>query len=537
MNAALAVLLVIGFQDSSSRCSALGGSTIDSSAIGLPTRGAVITTATSVPAADGRTNANGTFTKALPAYCKVLGTITPIDPAAPNIRFEVNLPDNWNRRMLGMGGGGFNGTLVTGLGDVPSAPLDAPLPLMRGYVTYGSDSGHDAMSLPEPQAFALNDEALVNFAHAAYKKTHDVAKETTRLYYGTAPERSYWVGSSEGGREGLAMAQRYPQDFDGIFSRVPVINWVGLQLAGNRTGTVQTKGGWPNAAKAKRVHEAVLATCDTLDRLADGIVSDYEGCARRFDVATLRCPDGSDSGDACLSDAQVAAVRTLREPYQFAFPLANGVTHYPGWGYGGEMSPGGWNLWFNGTAAPGFPATAANGTAYRFGSGAMRYFIAKDPTLDTLAFSPDKHQKRLQEVSSLMDATNPDLSAFAARGGKLILKEHTGDYAQSPFAGIEYYKSVVNRMGQAAVDRFFRLYVTPGANHGGGNVPDQVDVLTLLEAWTERNEAPPDAPTQVLQAGAPPFAITMSRPMCRYPKFPTYDGKGDPQLASSFRCD
>lgn len=408
---------------------------------------------------------------------------------------------------------------------------------MRGYASYGSDSGHEAVSLPEPQAFALNDEALVNFAHAAYKKTHDVAVETIRLYYGAAATRSYWVGSSEGGREGLTMAQRYPRDFDGIFSRVPVINWVGLQTSGNRQGIVQSKGGWLNPVKAKMVHDAVLGACDALDGQEDGIVSQYEGCAPKFDIKKLRCTGGTDSGDGCLSDAQIAAVTTLRSPYPFPFPLANGVTSYPGWGYGGEMNPGGWPQWFNNTAAPEFPPTPANGQVYQYGSGAMRYFIAKDSGLNTREFSPEKYKKRVQEVSSLMDSTNPDLSDFASRGGKLILKEHTGDYAQSPFAGINYYKSVVKKMGQGTVDQFFRFYITPGANHGGGNVPDGIDVLTLLEKWVEQGQAPPDAPAQVTQSTTAPFAVTMSRPMCRYPKFPKYEGKGDPKFASSFRCE
>jgi len=134
------------------------------------------------------------------------------------------------------GGGGFNGTLINALSMIPAAPFDQPVPLSQGYVTYGTDSGHQNKPGEPPQTFALNDEALTNFAHASYKKVRDVAVEVMKRGYGQAPEKLYFVGSSEGGREGLTMAQRYPQDFDGIFSRVPVIHWTGLQHAGLRDG-------------------------------------------------------------------------------------------------------------------------------------------------------------------------------------------------------------------------------------------------------------------------------------------------------------
>ena len=157
---------------------------------------------------------------------------------------------------------------------------------MRGFVTAGTDSGHaNAPGVPLQQ-FALNDEALENFAHASYKKVRDVAVELMKRRYGKGPDKAYFMGSSEGGREGLTMAQRYPRDFDGIFSRVPVIDWTGLQAAGTRMGTTQMGAGWLSPAHVKVVHDAVLAQCDRLDGLADGIVGDYEGCRRVFDPAT-----------------------------------------------------------------------------------------------------------------------------------------------------------------------------------------------------------------------------------------------------------
>jgi hypothetical protein len=168
---------------------------------------------------------------ATPTFCRVLGHIEPNDPKAPPIRFQVNLPLQWNVRSVQYGAGGFNGALITGVGLPPAAPFDGPSPLARGFVTYGTDSGHESKPGEPSQLFAANDEAFVNFAHVAYKKVHDAAVVLIERAYGIKPEKMYYMGSSEGGREGLTMAQRYPDDFDGIFARVPVINWTGLQHA------------------------------------------------------------------------------------------------------------------------------------------------------------------------------------------------------------------------------------------------------------------------------------------------------------------
>ena len=174
-------------------------------------------------------------------------------------------------------------------------------PALQGYATFGTDSGHQEESLPEIQAFALNDEALTNFAHASYKKTRDVAVALIRDFYGRTPSRTYYFGGSEGGREGLVVAQRYPADYDGIVSAVPVINWVALQASGTyRGGTMQQEGGWLNAAKVALVRKGVLAACDGMDGLNDGLISHPDACAKAFDVKTLRCPDGGDGGDSCL---------------------------------------------------------------------------------------------------------------------------------------------------------------------------------------------------------------------------------------------
>ena len=433
--------------------------------------------------------------------------------------------------------------LITGLALPPSARIDRPGPLARGFVTAGTDSGHANAPGVALQAFALNDEALENFSHASYKKVRDVAVELMKRRYGKAPDKLYFMGSSEGGREGLTMAQRYPNDFDGIFARVPVIAWTGLQAAGTRMGTTQMGAGWLAPAQVKLVHDAVLAQCDRLDGLIDGVVADYEGCRGVFSIDALRCPAGaSPSSGSCLAEAQVDALKTLHAPYEFPFALANGQRSYPGWGYGGEAASGtgpvgGYVSWQTGTAPQALPAGPASSRAWLYGSGAIQYFYLRDGNADPRDFQPAAHEAQVRRISALMDSTDPDLSTFARRGGKLVVSEHMADYAQSPYVGIAYWKSVVDKLGRARTDEFMRLYVTPGADHVGTGAPTMVDMLDILVGWVERGQAPGDL-VQVSLQSAPPHAQTLARPMCRYPGVPRYVGGAgaDAATAQAFRC-
>lgn len=476
---------------------------------------------------------------ATPAFCKVLGRIAPVDPKADPILFQVNLPDQWNGRSVQFGGGGFNGVLISGLGLVPGAPYDKPAPLARGYVTVGTDSGHQNRPGVSPMAFALNDEMLENFAHASYPKVRNVSVEIMRKRYARHPEFLYFVGSSEGGREGLVMAQRYPEAFNGIFSRVPVINWTGLQFAGVRNGLALMDGGWLNPAQVKLVHEATLAACDMADGQADRIVSNAQECLQTFDPAKLRCVAGQQP-DTCLSDKQIAAIRTLRSPYRFPYPLANGVTEYPGWGIGGEDTPasgptGGWRAWWTGNSAPTVPvAPGAGGIAWTYGVGALQHFYARDPNADPRRITPESVADRVRQVSALMDATNPDLTAFMQRKNKLIMMEYLSDYAQSPYAGVRYFEAVQRRMSPRQVAEFMRLYAAPGVDHVGTGAPALVDMLDVLSTWTEKGHFPVDL-IAMEQDAKPPFATLRSRPLCQWPRWPRY-GSGNPVESFSYGC-
>lgn len=479
------------------------------------------------------------ITPANPGFCKVLGHIDPTDPKAPPIKFQVNLPVEWNGRSVQYGGGGFNGVLITGLALPPAAPFDKPSPLARGFVTYGTDSGHETKPGEPPQLFALNDEAFENFAHRSYKKVRDVAVGLMERAYGKKPEKMYFMGSSEGGREGLTMAQRYPDDFDGIFSRVPVINWVGLQHAGTRSGLATMGEGWIRPAQVKLVGDAVRAACDKADGSDDALVQDPVGCKASFKVEALRCAAGQ-SGDQCLTDPQVKAIQTLHGTYKFPFPLANGLDDYPGWGVSGEDTvafgpTGGWSAWWLGKAPPAQPPVPENGIAWVYGAGGIQYVFARDPKLDVTTYKVEDHKARVMEVSNLMDSTNPDLSRFLARKGKLIILEHMADYAQSPYAGIRYFENVERQMGSAMVAQFARLYTAPGVDHVGSGAPANVDMLSVLVDWVEKDKAPGDLEVVEQKVEAPSFPVVRSLPLCRWPAWPHFKA-GAVTDASSYFC-
>src|SRR4051794_1432770 len=506
-------------------CADLVNLKIPASDIGLPSGGATISSAETAtvqadPLKSGPTR----------DYCKVLGAVLPIDPNAPPVNFEVNLPADWNHKAVQYGGGGANGVLITGLAPLRDARRDTPVPVARGFATWGTDAGHDNKKLPHPRAFALNDESLVNMAYASYKKTHDAGVRIARAFYDSAPAKVYFFGGSEGGREALMMAQRFPTDFDGIVSVVPVVNYTGGNLVRAVLAQLQREGGWINPAKVKLIHNAVNAACDKLDGLEDGVISAYEKCQSVFDVGTLRCPNGADIGDTCLSDKQIEADRLVHRPYLYPFAMKNGSTAFPGWSYGNEVQPGGMVDTITGAEQPQFPITngKTQSVAWVNSDGFVRYYFARDPDFNPFQFSVEKFAVRIKEISEMFDTTDPDLAAYLARGGKLILKGNGADYQRSVLQEVDYYKSVVAKMGQDRVDQFMRFYVTPGVNHPGNGVmrdgkavPAKVDLLGALDAWVDSGKGP-DTLMQVSQQERAPFATIASRPMCRYPLSPRY---------------
>lgn len=510
------------------QCTALLGKRIEASTFVLPTSGGKINVAEYHPANSSPAPATPSI-----AYCKLVGVINPVDPTAPLINFQVNLPEPWNGKVVQYGGGGLNGTLITGLAPLRDAPPTVATPIDQGYVTLGTDAGHQNQPTVDLQQFALNDEALRNHAEAAYKKTHDAALELISWYYARKPSRFYYFGASEGGREGLIGAQRFPQDYDGIVSIVPVAYWTGLNLSTYNHWQLQQAGGWMNAAKIRLVADATLKACDKLDGIADGVIGRYADCNDAAELRKLRCADGSDQDAACLSDAQLALINAARSPFKFKHPVAQ-TSSFPRMGIGGEAQVGG--------LVPAIVDAEPNAMLRtRYAVGDIRYFIVKDPTF-TQPLDEDRYAARIREVSKLMDAADPDLSAFAARGGKLILKGNGSDYVSSSRSVAEYYRAVARRMGQRRTDQFVRLYEAPGVNHAGQGVrsdgsaiPDRVDLLSALDAWVEQGK-PPGELTLTNFSDQPAHASQASWPLCVYPNYPHYRGEGDPKQAASYRC-
>jgi hypothetical protein len=515
-----------------SACQALSGYTIPAASMGLPTTGATVTSA-SLVAATAANNKNG-------EYCLVRGAIHPVDPKAPDILFELNIPTNWNKRILEMGGGGYNGSVVTGLGGISFAPM-ATTPLAQGYATYGSDSGHESPGGISDASFALNAEALTNYGYAWIKKTHDAVATILRAYYGPSVSyKSYFAGASTGGRESLTAIERFPADYDGAYVGAPTAIFWGLRMIGSPIGkeVFGSPGGYLNAAKQALVLKASLAACDSLDGVADGIVSNVEACKAKAPatLASLRCAGGADTGNTCLSDAQLKVVNTLHTGLTLPYAMAHNSTQYPGYDIleGADFTNAGLGLGSSAVQASP-PTTTANGYLYAQNAQWVRYFVTQNPNFDPLTFDPQNpgpYRQRVLDLSTIVGANDPDLSAFKARGGKVIMLQGLADTAVSPNGTILVYNSMVQKMGKASLDGVMRFYTVPGMGHGTGAFVPSWDVLGALDAWVTSGKAP----GTLLGTDTTAATAGRTRPLCVYPAWPKYKGSGDPNSASSFTC-
>ncbi|KVK75901.1 hypothetical protein WS90_24935 [Burkholderia cepacia] len=455
----------------------------------------------------------------------MLGKVLAANSADPAINFEVNLPTTWNFKALQMGGAGFNGLLVTGLGGqiggIQNWPSDEPQPLAMHYVTFGSDGGTTLDG-----SFGLNAQALANYGGESVKRTHDTALYILKAFYKISPHRMYHIGGSKGGHESLVAAQRYGSDYDGIVAYYPanqnqamVMSWFRMWSA-----AYSTPGGALNPAKQALVKAKVMETCDALDGVADGIVSNTAACQAKFSINSLRCAGGVDSGDTCLSDAQINTLMTAATPMEFAFPLANGVTSigpYPVF-QGGDVA---------GTLFDPIGTDGTRTAYYSLDEPVIKYFDEQDPNGTTAGFDYRAWQPRVTQLSNLLDATDPNLDTYQKRGGKLILVQGTADMLVTPNQTTAYYQRVAARYGDST-SSFVRYYVAPGFGHAGGTFALQWDPLTALDGWVESGQAPIDP---VVTDGNP-ATKGRTRPLCEYPKFPRYKGVGDANNASNFVC-
>ncbi len=525
------------------------------------------------------------------AYCSIEGSMAPVDrsSSAKPIRFGVALPASWGYRAAQLGGGGMNGS-IPNLAFAGSRATGTLLQL--GFATYGSDSGHQSGGFgrgpaagaepnqppqgssgargqmqgrgtgqPDPAAndWAINDEAIANLGYMQMKKTHDAAMVLIERMYGARPRFNYYFGTSQGGREALTVAQRYPADYDGISAEVPIVSFSTLMLAPELI-RIQEKplANWVTPAKVNAIRGEFMRQCDKLDGLVDGVINNYMACRALFDVkqglpgrnpwAAKRCPDNVDphpqdtSAAACLTDGQIATLKMVYSRYSFSTPLANGTKSFGMWLP--NTDPSGSGL-IASTRYQGQEGAAGNAPMHsHLGVLGVTGFLMKDLKANPLDYvEGGPLNKRRGELSMILDSTNPNLSAFQRRGGKLMVVVGTDDTLASPGAQLDYYQSVIDTMGQANVDAFARFFVLPQTGHsltgrsytvdGAGNtfpsraIPSTYDRYGLLMDWVEHKKAPGKSVT--VTAG------DRSLPMCSYPTYPKYVG-GPIGIASSYIC-
>jgi len=503
-------------------CAEMRGKLVEAGRIGLPTRGAQVTSATLVAAV-----------RADPEYCRIEGSILPNDRGSPPINFALAVPSNWNGGSWHVGGAGTNGSIPsltsTGAG---STPPGAQSLLAQGFAVFGSDSGHQGPGT----AWVREREAWLNFSYEQLKKTSDTAARLLEIHRGATPARRYFSGSSQGGREALEVVARYPADYDGVYAHVPLAYFQGLLIDPTIKMQIQARpGAWIPPSKHGLITQEILRACDNLDGATDGVISNYVGCARALDptvanrpLRNLNCPSGADEGDPCLSDAQLATLNSLHGPVTYSYVLPNGQRDWPGWGPGADVT-------LLSRTAPN-PATGEGN--FGIGAGVQRQLFGGTTDFNLYQLSLETHRPTLERISRELDVP-ADWSAFFARGGKLIMVTAAADTISNPRAQMRLYDEVVRTNGQAAVDGAVRYYVVPHANHGGqarsasGEAqPSRWDPVRALRGWVEGGLVPPDAPVMAAYEGQ---AVTMERPLCRYPRYPHFIGI-DRKAAADYAC-
>ncbi len=439
----------------------------------------------------------------VPAFCRVAFSVKPSSDS--DIKIELWMPaSGWNHKFEANGNGGWTGSITP-------ATLAAGVKL--GYATAMTDTGHQGGSA----SFALgHPEKVIDFG---YRSVHEMAvqgKAIIKAFYGEAPRLSYWNGCSAGGRQGLMEAQRFPDDFDGIVAGSPGLNWSGRAMHAVWIAQVVHKDEehFIPPPKYQMVHDAVLAQCDAVDGVKDGVLEDPTKC--HFDPKSLECKGSSSEKDAadCLTAPQVETARRMYEPVK----TTGGHVEFAGFERGSEM---GWQ-------------TMAGPQPFGLGTDLFKYIVFKNPAWDYKTMNWDSDVARTREASKDMDAMNPDLKAFFAHNGKIIQYHGWADPQIAPGSSVDYYKSVLEKMGGAAkVSPNYRLFLVPGMAHcGGGDGTSSFDALAALEQWVENQKAP----DQILASRVRNGQVDRTRPLCPYPQVAVYKGSGSTDDAANFSC-
>jgi len=490
----------------------------------------------------GISPANTTIVSATPqsdpvAYCDVLGYVTTLHPGPNQVNFELTLPAEGNGRFLFIGNGGFGG----GFGFPEVFPDFESIPDLTkaGFAIAFTDTGHQGSFLDG--SWALDDQAKQDdFLFRGVHVTTVAAKTITSRFYGRQP-RSYFAGCSDGGREALVEAQRYPTDFDGIVAGDPAI---GASVAGfnwNQEHLTVAADDYLPADKLALIDTAVLNSCDAADGVADGLIQDPRKC--KFDPAVLLCSLGGSSN--CLTPGQVASLKAV---YSGATRM-NGQNVYSGFSESDSAADGSWGTWITGLVAPdapGSPEPWSDPTLapwqFLFQDQALKFFVFADPAYNSLSFnlnSSDLAKTQIVTNRGGAEGANPDLSSFQKHGGKLIIYHGWSDPAVTPRETIRYYQAVIQQQGDLDSTRHFaRLFMAPGMQHciGSGPGPNAFDPLKPLIHWVERNVAPKRIVAAHFQDNDPSTGVvTRTMPLCPYPELAEFMG-GDVNNVANWSC-
>ena len=464
--------------------------------VSLKLAGATITAADTIAAGEYKTQEPPNTIVNVPAFCRVAATLHPT--ADSSIGVEVWLPQDWNGKYQAVGGGGW-------AGNISYTAMAAAL--VEGYATSSTDTGHkggDAKFAPG------HPEKILDYAYRAVHEMTVHAKALIKERYGRAPRLSYWNGCSTGGRQGLQEAQRYPEDFDAIVAGAPANSMLRLGAWDMQAAlTVQKdQAHLIPAGKLVTLHAAVVAACDELDGIKDGLLSNPKAC--RFDPQTLLCK-GPDSA-SCLTSPQIESVRAMYSPAR----KKDGTLVYPGMPRGGE------NAW----------TRMSNPNPFPISQSTYQYALHEDPAWDWRTFNLNREVADADEKLGPIDAVNPDLSAFRDRGGKLLMYHGWADQLISAENSINYRANVEAKLG-GNQDNWFRFYMVPGMQHcRGGEGPNQFNVMGALERWKELSE--PLA--QILATHVTNSVVDRTRLLCPYPQMAVYSGLGSINDAANFSC-
>jgi feruloyl esterase len=436
----------------------------------------------------------------LPPFCRVALTLTP--SADSDIKSEVWMPlSGWNGKYLQVGNGAWGGSINY------EALADG---LRRGYAAASTDTGHTGTDA----SFSLgHPEKLVDFGYRAVHETAVQGNATTAALYGSKPRFSYFSGCSGGGRQAFMEAQRFPADFDAIIASAPGYNRtdIAFQTLGMAQATHASAASFIPVSKLPFIHQAALNKCDAVDGLKDNLISDPVKCD--FDPGVLACK-GADLA-SCLTPAQVTAARKIYAPVvdpKTRTRLSHG------------LEPGSELHW----------DSVAGARPHDMYHDLMRFVVFEDPNWDFRTLSAANHLELARaRDNNVLAATSTDLSAFTGRGGKLIMVHGWEDQNIPPLGSVDYYNKLVATMGKDRVDASVRLYMVPGMGHcGGGDGPNQFDMLAALEEWREKGSAP----GEVLASKVEGEGMSRTRPLCPYPAVATYKGTGSIDRADSFAC-